>query len=39
MRIDNKIRDEEIQNNINREAEKVSAVLSAKNDKCENITI
>ena len=35
MKIDDKIRDEKLQYNINREAEKISMLLSGKIDKYE----
>ena len=38
MAIDDKIRDEKLQYNIDREAEKISALSSSKIDKCENLT-
>ena len=38
MTIDDKIRDENLQQNINREASKISAQLSGKIDKYENLT-
>ena len=38
MTIDNKIRDEKVQYKINREAKKISALLSQKIDKYEHIT-
>ena len=36
--IDDKIRDEKIQNDINREAAKISVLSSGKIDKCEYLT-
>ena len=38
MTIDYKIRDEKLENNINREAAKISALLSGKIDKNEYVT-
>ena len=38
MKIDDKIRDEILQYNINREAAKTSALSSGKMDKCEYLT-
>ena len=38
MTIDNKIRDEKLQYDINREAEKISALSSGKIDKYEYLT-
>ena len=38
MTIDNKIRDEKMQDDINREAAKISALLSGKTDKYEYFT-
>ena len=38
MRIEDKIRDEKLQNDINREAAKISALLSGKIDKYEHLT-
>ena len=38
MRIDDKIRDEKLQYDINREAAKISALSSGKNDKYEYLT-
>ena len=38
MTIDDKIRDEKLQYEINREAAKISALLSGKIDKCEFLT-
>ena len=38
MTIDEKIKDEKLQYDINRKAEKVSALLSAKIYKCEYLT-
>ena len=38
MTIDNKIRDEKLQYDINREAAKISALSSGKIDKCEYLT-
>ena len=38
MTIDDKIRDEKLQCDINREAAKISALPSSKNDKCEYLT-
>ena len=38
MRIDDKIRDEKLQHDIDREAAKMSALSSGKNDKCEYLT-
>ena len=38
MRIDDKIRDEKLQYDINREAPKISALSSGKNDKYEYLT-
>ena len=38
MTADDKLRDEELQCDINREAAKISALLSGKTDKCEYLT-
>ena len=38
MTIDDKIRDEKLQHDTNREAAKISALLSGKIDKCEFLT-
>ena len=38
MTIDDKIRDEKLQYDINREAAKISALSSGKNDKYEYLT-
>ena len=38
MRTDDKIRDEKLQHDINREAAKISALPSGKNDKYEYLT-
>ena len=38
MAIDDKIRDEKLQYDINREAAKISALLSGKTDKYEYLT-
>ena len=38
MTIDDQIRDERLQYDINREAAKISALLSGKLDKCEYLT-
>ena len=38
MTIDDKIVDEKLQYNIRRQAAKISALLSAKIDKCEYLT-
>ena len=38
MRIEDKIRDEKLQNDIKREAAKISALLSGKIDKYEHLT-
>ena len=38
MTIDDKIRDEKLQHDTNREAAKISALLSGKIDKCEFFT-
>ena len=38
MTLDDKIRDEKLQNDINREAAKISASLSGKIDKYEYLT-
>ena len=38
MTIDDQIRDEKLQSNINREAAKISALLSGKIDKYEYLT-
>ena len=38
MTIDDKIRDEKLQCDINREAAKISALPSSKYDKCEYLT-
>ena len=38
MTIDDKIRDEKVQYNINREAAKISGLLSGKIDKYEHLT-
>ena len=38
MTIDDQTKDEKIQCNINREAEKISALLQRKADKCEFFT-
>ena len=38
MTIDDKIKDEKLQYDINKEAPKISALLSGKIDKCEYLT-
>ena len=38
MTIDDKIRDEKLQHDTNREAAKISALLSGKMDTCEFLT-
>ena len=39
MTIDDKVRDERLQYDINREAAKIAALPSSKIDKCEFLTI
>ena len=39
MTIDDKVRDERLQYDINREAAKIAALSSSKIDKCEFLTI